>query len=97
MKQNRRRFARALAGTLRALAGMVPTSAQASPSVVLATCTKGGYGLSSGFATCPVNMGPFKVQVWCTWAGSGISPFWHAGWNSANCSRGSVSAIYVIF
>ncbi len=59
-------------------------------------CTRFGYGESAGEAWCPDSFGEFRIRVWCTWAGYGESPFYHVGWNSATCNRGSVNAIEII-
>ncbi|MFH8407955.1 hypothetical protein ACH4FX_24625 [Streptomyces sp. NPDC018019] len=75
------------AAAVRALpAGTALSPAQA----VAAGCSKGGHGQSVGFANCPSSFGKFKVRVWCTWAGSGLSESWRTKYNAASCSRGSV-------
>ncbi|WP_327739551.1 hypothetical protein OG749_42630 [Streptomyces nojiriensis] len=55
-----------------------------------AGCRKGGFGQDTGFANCPSSFGKFKVRVWCTWAGSGLSGSWRTIYNAASCSNGSV-------
>ncbi|KAA6214791.1 hypothetical protein CP973_37790 [Streptomyces albofaciens JCM 4342] len=75
------------AAAVRALpAGTVLSPAQA----LAAGCSKGGHGQSVGFANCPASFGKFKVRVWCTWAGSGLSASWRTKYNAASCSTGSV-------
>lgn len=54
-------------------------------------CTKGGRWESIGWARCEGTRN-FKVQVWCTWAGSGLSNDWRSPYNWAQCSSGRVHA-----
>ncbi|MFC0111887.1 hypothetical protein [Kibdelosporangium aridum] len=52
-------------------------------------CSKGGYNESIGWARCS-GTHRFKVRVWCTWAGQGLSNAWRTPYNWAQCNRGSV-------
>ncbi|WP_225825370.1 hypothetical protein [Streptomyces naphthomycinicus] len=69
----------------------LPAGTALSPAQEIAAgCSKGGFGQSVGFASCPSSFGKFKVRVWCTWGGSGLSESWRTNYNSAACSLGSV-------
>jgi hypothetical protein len=52
-------------------------------------CEKGGNNGSIGWARCN-STHAFKVRVWCTWAGQGLSDDWRSPYNWAQCDRGSV-------
>lgn len=84
-----------LAGSIICAAVLIsPSMALASPATPSATgCWKSGYGESSGEGGCPEEYGDFKIQVWCTWGGSGLSSYPHVGYNWASCNRGSVRTI----
>ncbi len=80
------------------LFGPTPAASALSAGPMLPhDCWASGWHTEAAEAGCPEEYGPFKVQVWCTWAGSGISPYAHRGWNWAQCNRGSVSEIEIIF
>jgi hypothetical protein len=66
--------------------GVVMTKAEMSAF----DCHKEGNGKSIGWAKCS-GTHAFKVRVWCTWAGQGLSDDWHDTYNWAQCNRGSVS------
>lgn len=76
--------------------GAVMTPAEMSAQ----DCVKRGVGESIGYADCG-GIQPFKVRVWCTWAGQGLSETWRVTSNWAQCDRGVVrdqyNAIEIIF
>lgn len=53
-------------------------------------CKKSGYGNANGVVTCPGSFGAFKVRVWCTMAGKGLSNSFKKHRNTARCNRGHV-------
>jgi hypothetical protein len=52
-------------------------------------CHKGGYWESVGWAKCSGTRA-FRVQVWCTWGGQGVSAESRETYNWAECERGRV-------
>ncbi|MDJ1130755.1 hypothetical protein [Streptomyces iconiensis] len=72
-------------------AGLVAGPGLTAAEAALAKkCRKMGYGRAIGVVTCPGSFGAFKVRVWCTWAGKGLSNSFKKYRNSARCSTGHV-------